>query len=216
MNLLALVRLINQIQYPRTLEHTAMANDTTPGTIHCASLASGAPSSDGSPQLDYICFPLYLLWLVVVLLVMLTEWRRRTRKSLKWILWLPFMIGIMPSIFTIRSAGLQSKNDEFYSQTQATRDFLKMCSDPLTQELDPSIATQSYFAECNTVQNRMNADIGGIGIRVSLYISLVVTILSSFAGHFHQEKTAVKDIGTAQLACKFPSASDVLHANNVS
>jgi len=216
MNPLALVRLINQIRYPRTLEHTAMANDTTPGTIHCASLASGAPSSDGSSQLDYICFPLYLLWLIVVLLVSLTEWRRRTRKSLKWILWLPFMIGLMPSIFALRSAGLQSKHDEFYSQTQATRDFLKMCSDPLTQELNPSIATQSYFAECNTVQNRMNADIGGIGIRVSLYISLVVTILSSFAGHFHQEKTAVKDIGTAQLACKFPSASDVLHANNVS
>ncbi|KAH0288917.1 hypothetical protein M436DRAFT_83927 [Aureobasidium namibiae CBS 147.97] len=45
----------------------------------------------------------------------------------------------------------------------------------------------------------MNADIGGIGIRVSLYISLLVTILSSFAEHFHQEKTAVRDIGTAQL-----------------
>jgi hypothetical protein len=81
----------------------------------------------------------------------------------------------------------QTSKIQFYTQSQATRDFIEVCSNPLTQEFNSSIAIHTFLTECNLVQNRMNADIGGIGIRISLYISLVVTILSSFAGHFHQE-----------------------------
>ncbi|KAH0033421.1 hypothetical protein KCU78_g2486, partial [Aureobasidium melanogenum] len=58
----------------------------------------------------------------------------------------------------------------------------------------------------------MNADIGGIGIRISLYISFLVTIFSSSLGHFHQEKTVVKDIGTAQLTSMLSLAFALLRS----
>ncbi|KAH0275259.1 hypothetical protein KCU91_g4699, partial [Aureobasidium melanogenum] len=58
----------------------------------------------------------------------------------------------------------------------------------------------------------MNADIGGIGIRISLYVSFLVTIFSSILGHFHQEKTAVKDIGTAQLTSMLSLAFALLRS----
>ncbi|KAG9736800.1 hypothetical protein KCU73_g10160, partial [Aureobasidium melanogenum] len=58
----------------------------------------------------------------------------------------------------------------------------------------------------------MNADIGGIGIRISLYVSFLVTIFSSFLGHFHQEKTVVKDIGTAQLTSMLSLAFALLRS----
>ncbi|KAG9752864.1 hypothetical protein KCU80_g12873, partial [Aureobasidium melanogenum] len=58
----------------------------------------------------------------------------------------------------------------------------------------------------------MNADIGGIGIRISLYVSFLVTIFSSSLGHFHQEKTVVKDIGTAQLTSMLSLAFALLRS----
>lgn len=180
-----------------------MMNDTTPDTIRCANLTGVARSDDGSFELDKWYLTLYVILLIVILSVTVGEWRRWIREAFKWILWLPFLSGIILCTYAICLAGLQPKNSDLYTQSQPTRDFIDMCSDPLTQRFNSPIATHAFFAECNTVQNRMNPDIGGIGIRISLYISLAVTILSSLAGHFHQEKTVVKDIGTAQFACEY-------------
>lgn len=119
----------------------------------------------------------------------------------------------MPFVFAIISTGLKLQQTESYGQSQATRDFLEVCSNPLTQGFNSSIAIQTFLTDCNAVQNRMNADIGGFGFRISLYISLAVAVLSSLAGHFHQEKTAVKEIGTAQLACKISSSPDLFYAD---
>jgi hypothetical protein len=193
--------------YLNTLGRTAMANDMTSGTTRCANSRTVASPHHGSSRLEYTCLSLCLFWLAIILSVIFTERCRRTRKSKKnsvhlWIIRLPFLAGIMPSLFAIISVGLKPQQAEFYTQSQATRDFIEVCSNPLTLEFNSSAAIQTFLTECTAVQNRMDADIGGIGIRISLYISLVVTIVSSVAGHFHQEKTAVKDIGTAQLACK--------------
>jgi hypothetical protein len=188
-----------------------MANVMTPDTIRCANLAHAAPLYDEPSPLDYTCLSLYLLWLVAILWAVLTEWRRRTRESLNvWILWLPFLAGIVPSIFAIRSASLEPGHIEFYTQSQATRDFIEMCSNPLTQEFSSLHAAQTFFTECNTVQNRMDADIGGVGLRISLYISLVVIVFLSLVGHFHQGKTAVKEICIAQLACEYHYPLDLI------
>jgi hypothetical protein len=197
-----------------------MANDMTSSTTHCANLTSDASPYNGSSRLEYTCLSLYLIWLAITISVIFAERRRRTRKSVRnsvhvWIIRLPFLAGIMPSLFATILVGLKPQRAEFYTQSQATRDFIGVCSNPLTLEFNSSAAIHTFLTECTAVQNRMNADIGGIGIRISLYISLVVTIVSSLAGHFHQEKTAVKDIGTAQLACKTPESSDLIFAHMV-
>jgi hypothetical protein len=189
-----------------------MDNDRSLGTIHCANLTHNTPPSDQSPRLDNICLVFYWLWLITTLCVVSIESCRRKLKFISnsvhiWIIRIPFLFGTLPSLFAILSAWLKPSQTESYIQSQATRDFIKVCSNPLTQEFNSSTAIQTLLAECSAVQNRMNADIGGIGIRISLYISLAVTVLSSLTGHFHQEKTAVKDIGTAQLACKFLGSS---------
>jgi threonine/homoserine/homoserine lactone efflux protein len=185
----------------------------TVDTTRCANLTPNASPHHGSSRLEYTCLALYLFWLAIILSVIFTERRRRTRKSLRnsihvWIIRLPFLAGIMPSLFAMISVGLKPQQAEFYKLSQATRDFIEVCSNPLTLEFNSSAAIQTFLMECTAVQNRMDADIGGIGIRISLYISLVVTIVSSLAGHFHQERTAVKDIGTAQLACKIVYSPD--------
>jgi hypothetical protein len=132
-----------------------------------------------------------------------------------WITRLPFLAGIMPSLLAILSVGLKPQQAEFYTQSQATKDFIEVCSNPLTLEFNSSAAIQTFLVECTAVQNRMSADIGGIGIRISLYISLVVTIISSLTGHFHQEKTTVKDIGTAQFACKIVYFPDLIYTYTI-
>jgi hypothetical protein len=192
-----------------------MDNDTNPGTIRCANLTHDTTPPDQSPRLDYTCLVLYWLWLISILCVVSIELCRRKLKLIEdsvhiWIIRIPFLFGTLPSLFAILSAWLKPSQTESYIQSQATRDFIKVCSNPLTQGFNSSTAIQTLLAECSAVQNRMNADIGGIGIRISLYISLVVTVLSSLAGHFHQEKTAVKDIGTAQLACKSLGSSNLI------
>jgi hypothetical protein len=198
-----------------------MANDMTPGTTRCANSTPVASPHHGSSRLEYTCLSLYLFWLAIILSVIFTERRLRTRKSMKnsvhvWIIRLPILAGIMPSSFAMISVYLKSQQAEFYTQSQATRDFIEVCSNPLTLEFNSSAAIQTFLTECTAVQNRMDADIGGIGIRISLYISLIVTIVSSLAGHFHQEKTAVKDIGTAQLACKIVYSLDLIYTYTIS
>lgn len=194
-----------------------MANGTRPGTILCAPLTHVSPSHEGVSGLEYTCLSLYLLWLIVIIGVISIEWYQRTRKFTEhsihvWITRLPILAGIVPTLFATISAGLEPQRQiESYTQSQASKNFLEVCSNPLNQKFDSAAAIQTFLTECNAVQNRMNADIGGIGIRVSLYISLVVTIFSSLAGHFHQEKTAVKEIGTAQLACESVSPSGPIH-----
>jgi hypothetical protein len=195
-----------------------MDYDRSLSTIRCANLTYDTPPSDQSPRLDYTCLIFYWLWLIFILCVVSIELCRPKLKFIKdsvhvWIIRIPFLFGTLPSLFAILSAGLEPSQTESYIQSQATKDFLKVCSNPLTQEFNSSTAIQTLLAECGAVQNRMNADIGGIGIRISLYISLAVTMLSSLAGHFHQEKTAVKDIGTAQLACKFLGSSNSIYAH---
>jgi uncharacterized membrane protein YeiB len=198
----------------QNLGHTAMVNYTTLNTTLGANSTQVTALYNGLSPLDCTC----LAWLIVISGVILSELCRRTRECSKgsfyaWITWLPFLVGILPSVFAIVSIGLEPRHNESYTQSQATRDFIGLCSSPLTQGYNSSTALHTFLKECNAVQNRMNADIGGVGIRISLYISLVVAILSSLVGHFHQEKTAVKDIGTAQLACEFFRSLDLVCAN---
>lgn len=205
-----------------------MVANSSLGAICSANSPHVTPANDGSSWLYYVCLTFYLGWLTVVIGVMTLEWSRRgsglpvssrltsrgaqnlTRissgltqgRSLPWVIWLPLLVGIPPSMLTILWVLSTPRSSPFYTKSQATMDFLESCSDPTASNLTSHAAYQVFFVACDAVQNRMNADIGGIGIRISLYVSFLVTIFSSFLGHFHQEKTAVKDIGTAQLTCK--------------
>lgn len=131
----------------------------------------------GVSRLQYICPTLYLLWLIAILGVISIEWYQRKRKFNEdsvhvWITRLPLLAGIVSSLFAIISAGLEPQRQiESYTQSRASSDFIELCSNSLNQEIDSAAAIQTFLTECNAAQNRMNADIGGIGIRISLYIS---------------------------------------------
>ncbi|KEQ57898.1 uncharacterized protein M437DRAFT_60664, partial [Aureobasidium melanogenum CBS 110374] len=133
-------------------------------------------------------------------------------RSFSWAIWLPLLVGIPSSMLTILWVLSTPGSSAFYTKSQATIDFLESCSDPTATNITTHAAYQVFFVACDAVQNRMNADIGGIGIRISLYVSFLVTIFSSFLGHFHQEKTAVKDIGTAQLTSMLSLAFALLRS----
>lgn len=199
-----------------------MAANSSLNTICATNSLHDTPADDRSFWLDHVCLTLYLIWLIVVIGVMTTEWLMRDRqlpitsrqtsqgalartpsgltqgRSFSWVIWLPLLFGVLPSILTILWVLSTPLSPAFYTKSQATIDFLKSCSDPTATDS----SSHSFFVACDAVQNRMNADVGGIGIRISIYVSLLVTIFSSFLGHVHQEKTAVKDIGTAQLTCE--------------
>ncbi|KAI4743319.1 hypothetical protein E4T50_06294 [Aureobasidium sp. EXF-12298] len=182
-----------------------MTNDTTSGMSLFASLTHSVSPHDKFSLLNITCLILYIFWLIAILVAITIEWHPRAREFIEdsvrvWSIWLPSLFGGLSSGLAIVSVGLKHQHIETYTQSRATRDFIEVCSNPSKREFNSSIAIHTFLMECNAVQNRMNADIGGIGIRISLYISLAVAFFSSLAGHFHQEKTAVKDIGTAQLA----------------
>jgi hypothetical protein len=48
----------------------------------------------------------------------------------------------------------------------------------------------------------INPDIAGIGIRVSLYVLQLVTLLCLGLGQMHFESGAIKELGLAQTGCK--------------
>ncbi|KAI5254616.1 hypothetical protein E4T42_02239 [Aureobasidium subglaciale] len=92
------------------------------------------------------------------------------------------------------------QSSDHYAQSQATKDFVERCSNMSTIKFKSSVAMKEFLDACDMIWDRMDADIGGIGVRVSFYIALAMTVVSSFGGHSHQEIMAVKDVGTAQLA----------------
>ncbi|KAI5207052.1 hypothetical protein E4T39_02070 [Aureobasidium subglaciale] len=197
-----------------------MASRSTPSLICSRDTTQAVPSADKSFRLDGAASALYLVWLTVVLLVMYTEWSRRTRRFTKgsdhvWVIKLPFLAGVMPAIFTMVWAVLTPQSSDLYTQSQATRNFVETCSNMTIINFKSSAVMKEFLEACDVVQNRMDADIGGIGVRVSLYIALVMTILSSFGGHFHQERTAVKDIGTAQLASMLSTTIALLRSYTI-
>jgi len=49
----------------------------------------------------------------------------------------------------------------------------------------------------------LNPDIGGIGVRLGLYVPLFVSCVSLFAGHWHAEPSGVKELCLAQLASMY-------------
>ncbi|KAI4777369.1 hypothetical protein E4T52_07711 [Aureobasidium sp. EXF-3400] len=182
-----------------------MVNYTTPGTTLCANSTHSASPHDESSSLEWFYSALYFTCSLGMLVVIVSEWCQRARKVDKnsfhvWGIRVPFLAAGLSSGLAVVSACLKHQQIESYTQSGATRSFIEVCSNPFTREFNSTIAINTFLTDCNAVQNRMNADIGGIGIRISLYISLAVAFFSSLAGHFHQEKTAVKDIGTAQLA----------------
>ncbi|KAI5269497.1 hypothetical protein E4T47_06987 [Aureobasidium subglaciale] len=182
-----------------------MVDRSAPSLICPRDTTQAVSYADKSFRLDGAAFALYFVWLTVILLAMYTEWSRRTRRFVKgsdhvWVIRLPFLAGVMPAIFTMVWAFSTPQSFESYAQSQATKDFVERCSNMSTIKFESSVAMKEFFDACDMVRNRMDADIGGIGVRVSFYIALAMTIVSSFGGHFHQERTAVKDVGTAQLA----------------
>ncbi|KAI5246609.1 hypothetical protein E4T43_02511 [Aureobasidium subglaciale] len=182
-----------------------MVDRSAPSLICPRDTTQAVSSADKSFRLDGAAFALYFVWLTVILLAMYTEWSRRTRRFVKgsdhvWVIRLPFLAGVMPAIFTMVWALSTPQSSENYAQSQATKDFVERCSNMSTIKFESSVTMKEILDACDMIQNRMDADIGGIGVRISLYIALAMTIISSFGGHFHQEKTAVKDVGTAQLA----------------
>ena len=45
----------------------------------------------------------------------------------------------------------------------------------------------------------VNPDIGGLGVRIGLYIPVVLAVMTLFAGCFHKDEAGAKDIGKANL-----------------
>ena len=138
-----------------------MMNDTLLNTTLSANSTPVTSLYDGLSPLDWTC----LAWLIVISGVILTELCRRTRECSEdwyhaWITWLPFLVGVLPFVFAIAWIGLEPRQNESYTQSQATRDLIGMCSSPLTQGYNSSTALHTFLKECNAVQNRMNADIG--------------------------------------------------------
>ena len=62
-----------------------------------------------------------------------------------------------------------------------------------------------YGSETNV--SDVNADIGGIGIRVGLYIPVGLAVVTLLLGVLHREDTGAKEIGSAQLLSKLLDCS---------
>jgi hypothetical protein len=62
----------------------------------------------------------------------------------------------------------------------------------------PSLQTQN---ECGA-QGLINPDIGGVGVRLGLYIPMVLTHISLFLGCFCGEEIGTKELGAAQIISK--------------
>lgn len=181
-----------------------MASNRIPAAI-CSTASDARPDAIKYSRLDPF-LTLLTLWLAVTILIVSFEWvfrngRLRSTPVYDWNIRLPGLGGILPSIFAVVWALSANRPQSYYVQSADTVRFLDACSAPSDNMYTSLISTKHFFLACSAVQNRMNADIGGVEIRLSLYVSLLVSVGSSF-GHFHQEKTAVKEVGTAQLACK--------------
>jgi hypothetical protein len=61
-----------------------------------------------------------------------------------------------------------------------------------------SLQTQN---ECGA-QGLINPDIGGVGVRLGLYIPMVLTHISLFLGRFCGEEIGTKELGAAQIISK--------------
>lgn len=49
----------------------------------------------------------------------------------------------------------------------------------------------------------INPDIGGVGVRAGLYITVGLAMFLLLIGHFHKEESGAKEIGTAQFLSRF-------------
>jgi hypothetical protein len=54
----------------------------------------------------------------------------------------------------------------------------------------------------NASEMVINPDIAGLGIRVSLYIAQIITLLCLLLGQLHIEPGGIKELGIAQSVCK--------------
>jgi len=58
-------------------------------------------------------------------------------------------------------------------------------------------------SECST---RLDADISGVGVRVSVWAQIGMLILISIVGFFHKEDTGTKDVGSGLILTHFSLA----------